>query len=175
MERWLVEVEEMMVQSLQDVAVRAVENHPLTPHSQWITQWPSQVVLTVSQIIWTNQVIAALPQGGLQVCSLPLFINVLVKSLGLPVRFTVVYGLIQALIQIDMVLHQQQYLDECEARVQEVVKLVRGQVEHGLRLTMGALIVTYVHGEWAYSAILYLSFHSLFVGLHRPFPHCLFS
>ena len=70
MERWLVEVEEMMVQSLQDVAVRAVENHPLTPHSQWITQWPSQVVLTVSQIIWTSQVTAALPQDGLKVCSL---------------------------------------------------------------------------------------------------------
>lgn len=67
MERWLVEVEEMMVQSVQDVAVRAVENHPLIPHSQWITQWPSQVVLTVSQIIWTSQVVAALPQAGLKV------------------------------------------------------------------------------------------------------------
>ncbi|XP_063858635.1 dynein axonemal heavy chain 3-like isoform X1 [Scylla paramamosain] len=105
-ERWLVEVEEMMVQSLQDVAVRAVENHPLTPHSQWITQWPSQVVLTVSQIIWTSQVTAALPQDGLK-----------------------------------------QYLDGCEARIQEVVQLVRGQVDHGLRLTLGALIVTYVHGR----------------------------
>lgn len=67
-ERWLVEVEEMMVQSVQDVSIRAVENHPLTPHSQWITQWPSQVVLTVSQIIWTSQVTAALPQAGLKVC-----------------------------------------------------------------------------------------------------------
>lgn len=67
-ERWLVEVEEMMVQSVQDVAVRAVENHPLTPHSQWIGQWPSQVVLTVSQIIWTTQVIAAIPEAGLKVC-----------------------------------------------------------------------------------------------------------
>ncbi|XP_050716714.1 dynein axonemal heavy chain 3-like isoform X3 [Eriocheir sinensis] len=105
-ERWLVEVEEMMVQSVQDVAVRAVENHPLTPHSQWIGQWPSQVVLTVSQIIWTSQVMAAIPEDGLK-----------------------------------------QYLEKCEAKIQEVVQLVRGRIEYGLRLTLGALIVIYVHGR----------------------------
>lgn len=63
-ERWLVEVEDMMVQSVQDAAVRAVENQPLTPHHQWITQWPSQVVLAVSQIIWTTEITSILTKGG---------------------------------------------------------------------------------------------------------------
>ncbi|ROT76032.1 hypothetical protein C7M84_005421 [Penaeus vannamei] len=89
-ERWLVEVQEMMVQSVQDVTIRAVENHPLSSHQQWITQWPSQVVLTVAQI---------------------------------------------------------GYLDVCNTRVDEVVAMVRGKLEHGTRLTLGSLIVTYVHGR----------------------------
>ncbi|KAG7165007.1 Dynein heavy chain 3, axonemal-like 2 [Homarus americanus] len=95
----------MMVQSVQDVAVRAVENHPLTPHCQWITQWPSQVVLTVAQIVWTTDVTSILAKrGGLK-----------------------------------------EYLEVCDARIQEVVGMVRGKLEHGTRLTLGALIVTYVH------------------------------
>ncbi|XP_069947362.1 dynein axonemal heavy chain 3-like [Cherax quadricarinatus] len=105
-ERWLVEVEEMMVQSMQDVAVRAVENHPLTPHGLWITQWPSQVVLTVAQIVWTTDVTNILPKRGLK-----------------------------------------DYVGVCDSRIQEVVEMVRGKLEYGTRLTLGALIVTYVHGR----------------------------
>lgn len=40
----------------------------------------------------------------------------------------------------------QEYLKGCESRIQEVVGLVRGKLDQGTRLTMGALIVTYVHG-----------------------------
>ncbi|XP_066944541.1 dynein axonemal heavy chain 3-like [Macrobrachium rosenbergii] len=105
-ERWLVEVEEMMVQSVQDVAVRAVENHPSTPHKLWITQWPSQVVLTVAQIVWTTEVTSAILNKGLK-----------------------------------------EYLEVCNSRIEEVVTMVRGHLEHGTRLTLGALIVTYVHGR----------------------------
>ncbi|XP_063587791.1 dynein axonemal heavy chain 3-like [Penaeus indicus] len=105
-ERWLVEVQEMMVQSVQDVTIRAVENHPLSAHQQWITQWPSQVVLTVAQIVWTSEITNLLPKGGLK-----------------------------------------GYLDVCNTRVDEVVAMVRGKLEHGTRLTLGSLIVTYVHGR----------------------------
>ncbi|CAL4098707.1 unnamed protein product, partial [Meganyctiphanes norvegica] len=105
-ERWLVEVEEMMIQSLQDVAVRAVENHPSIDHDTWIVQWPSQIVLTVAQIVWTSDVTVAIEE----------------KSIKL-------------------------LLDVCNARIEEVVTMVRGKLEPGTRSTLGALIVTYVHGR----------------------------
>lgn len=71
------EVEDMMVQSVQDAAVRAVENQPLTPHHQWITQWPSQVVLAVSQIIWTTEITSILTKGGS--LKVGLEVNIVVK------------------------------------------------------------------------------------------------
>lgn len=46
-----------------------------------------------------------------------------------------------------MDVSQQHYLEKCEAKIQEVVQLVRGRIDYGLRLTLGALIVIYVHGE----------------------------
>ena len=67
MERWLLEVEEMMVQSLKDVTVRAVESHPSTPHEEWVTLWPAQVILIVAQIVWTAEVVQLLENSGLQV------------------------------------------------------------------------------------------------------------
>lgn len=67
MEKWLSEVEEMMLQSLQDVMVRALENYPQTEHKKWILFWPSQVVLTVAQILWTSEVSQIIVNGGLEV------------------------------------------------------------------------------------------------------------
>ena len=57
----------MMVQSLQDVTMRAVESHSQLPHITWVMKWPSQVVLTVAQIVWTAEVEHAIRQGTLKV------------------------------------------------------------------------------------------------------------
>lgn len=75
MERWLVEVETMMVQSLQDVTVRAVESHASLPHSTWLQKWPSQVVLTVANIVWTAEVQLAIKNDTLLVFILFFFCN----------------------------------------------------------------------------------------------------
>lgn len=51
-----------------------------------------------------------------------------------------------------MIFHSsltQEYLKGCESRIHEVVGLVRGKLDQGTRLTMGALIVTYVHGKYS--------------------------
>ncbi|RXG59116.1 Dynein heavy chain 7, axonemal [Armadillidium vulgare] len=75
-EKWLLEVEEMMVQSLQDVMVRAMESYPQTPHQKWIIQWP-----------------------------------------------------------------------EIDERIEEVVRLVKGELKPADRITLGNLIISYVHGR----------------------------
>ena len=57
----------MMVSSVQDVTVRAVESHAQLPLCDWVLKWPSQVVLTVAQIVWTSQVERAIADGTLEV------------------------------------------------------------------------------------------------------------
>ncbi|KAB7496626.1 Dynein heavy chain 3, axonemal [Armadillidium nasatum] len=105
-EKWLLEVEEMMIQSLQDVMVRAMESYPQTPHQKWIIQWPSQIVLTVVQILWTSDISSKLLDGGLQ-----------------------------------------DYIREIDERIEEVVRLVKGELKPADRITLGNLIISYVHGR----------------------------
>ena len=66
-ERWLLEVEEMMIQSLKDVTVRAVESHPNTAHDKWVMKWPAQVILIVAQIVWTAEVAQLLEKSQIKV------------------------------------------------------------------------------------------------------------
>lgn len=60
MERWLIEVEQVMRESLQAVTRRAFDAYAVTERSQWIFQWPGQVVICGSQMYWTAEVAAAI-------------------------------------------------------------------------------------------------------------------
>lgn len=55
-EKWLVQVEAGMVESVQEVCRQGLEAYPATPRTSWVLQWPSQVVLAVSAIFWTQEV-----------------------------------------------------------------------------------------------------------------------
>ncbi|KAK7495478.1 hypothetical protein BaRGS_00013176, partial [Batillaria attramentaria] len=57
-ERWLAQVEEVMKLSLREVMGKAVHAYPVTPRTEWVLQWPGQVVLAASQIHWTAEAIA---------------------------------------------------------------------------------------------------------------------
>jgi dynein heavy chain len=59
-ERWLSDVEKMMVVSLKKVFLNSWSDYTQTPREQWVTKWPGQVVLAVSQIYWTNEVETAI-------------------------------------------------------------------------------------------------------------------
>uniref|UniRef100_A0A674AYD2 Dynein axonemal heavy chain 12 n=1 Tax=Salmo trutta TaxID=8032 RepID=A0A674AYD2_SALTR len=58
-EKWLVQVEDIMLRSVRDA-------YGETSRSQWVRDWPGQVVLCTSQIFWTLEVHEAIG-GGAQV------------------------------------------------------------------------------------------------------------
>ncbi|CAG0883772.1 unnamed protein product [Cyprideis torosa] len=59
-ERWLLEVEGVMVASLRNCTKKAVTAYSERPRSKWVLEWPGQVVLCVSNIFWTAQTIKAM-------------------------------------------------------------------------------------------------------------------
>ncbi|CAH8538598.1 unnamed protein product [Heterobilharzia americana] len=59
-EKWLLQVEKVMIMSIRDVIAAAREAYTDEIREMWVCQWPGQVVLCVSQIYWTIEVHEAL-------------------------------------------------------------------------------------------------------------------
>ncbi|TRZ01398.1 hypothetical protein DNTS_018422, partial [Danionella cerebrum] len=55
-EKWLVQVEEIMLKSIRDVISRSRLAYQETKRNQWVCEWPGQVVLCTSQMFWTLEV-----------------------------------------------------------------------------------------------------------------------
>jgi len=51
------------MESMQEVCRQGLEAYTATPRASWVLQWPSQVVLAVSAIFWTQEVSEAM-QGA---------------------------------------------------------------------------------------------------------------
>lgn len=49
-----------MMESMQEVCRQGLEAYVATPRASWVLQWPSQVVLAVSAIYWTQEVAEAM-------------------------------------------------------------------------------------------------------------------
>uniref|UniRef100_A0A7N6C1K8 Dynein axonemal heavy chain 12 n=1 Tax=Anabas testudineus TaxID=64144 RepID=A0A7N6C1K8_ANATE len=62
-EKWLVQVEDVMLRSVRDVVARS-RAYAETVRSQWVKEWPGQVVLCTSQIFWTLEVHEAIRAGA---------------------------------------------------------------------------------------------------------------
>ncbi|XP_060544998.1 dynein axonemal heavy chain 12 [Pantherophis guttatus] len=67
-EKWLIQVEDIMLKSIHDVITRSRLAYPESPRKDWVREWPGQVVLCVSQMFWTSEVHEAIASGpeGLQ-------------------------------------------------------------------------------------------------------------
>ncbi|XP_055958183.1 dynein axonemal heavy chain 3 [Patella vulgata] len=65
-EKWLLQVEEVMKLSLRTVMTKAVKAYPETPRKDWVLQWPGQIVLAASQTHWTAEVTQAIMAGQLE-------------------------------------------------------------------------------------------------------------
>ncbi|XP_076154944.1 dynein axonemal heavy chain 3 [Alosa pseudoharengus] len=64
-EKWLHQVENMMLRSVRDVISKGVEQYPQVPRKRWVLQWPGQVVICASSIYWTSEVSEAIQNNTL--------------------------------------------------------------------------------------------------------------
>uniref|UniRef100_A0A803TL59 Dynein axonemal heavy chain 3 n=1 Tax=Anolis carolinensis TaxID=28377 RepID=A0A803TL59_ANOCA len=62
-EKWLLQVEEMMLSSIRHVISKGIEGY--VPRNQWVLQWPGQIVICVSSIFWTKEVSEAIKERTL--------------------------------------------------------------------------------------------------------------
>ncbi|KAL8592235.1 hypothetical protein ACOMHN_030910 [Nucella lapillus] len=55
-EKWLLQVQDIMLMSVRDVVEKAVQAYPNANRCRWVREWPGQVVLCASQVYWTRDV-----------------------------------------------------------------------------------------------------------------------
>lgn len=55
-EKWLLQVEEVMIASIKKIIGDSVAAYRGTPRERWVLDWPGQVVICVSSIFWTMEV-----------------------------------------------------------------------------------------------------------------------
>ncbi|XP_076997717.1 dynein axonemal heavy chain 3 [Tamandua tetradactyla] len=64
-EKWLQQVEQMMLASMREVIKLGIEAYTKVPRNLWVLEWPGQVVICVSSIFWTQEVSQALAEKTL--------------------------------------------------------------------------------------------------------------
>jgi dynein heavy chain len=65
-ERWLIECEASMRETLKETLKRSFEAAARDPRLQWVGQWPGQVVLAVDCMYWTHNTAKAIVKGTLE-------------------------------------------------------------------------------------------------------------
>ena len=65
-EDWLLEVERVMKQSLKEILCDSLDAYPETERTEWVLQWPGQIVIGGCQAFWTTEVTEALEDGNLK-------------------------------------------------------------------------------------------------------------
>ena len=59
-EKWLAEVEVSMLLSLKNQIKKSLESYPKPPRTEYVLNWPGQVVICVCSVFWTAEVAEAL-------------------------------------------------------------------------------------------------------------------
>ncbi|XP_059479374.1 dynein axonemal heavy chain 3-like [Neocloeon triangulifer] len=65
-EKWLAQLEDVLVRSLRDTCREAVAAYQRQPRAQWALQWPGQAVSVAASIHWTTEAAAALRNNELK-------------------------------------------------------------------------------------------------------------
>ena len=67
MEKWLAQVEAQMIQSMRDICMEAISAYFSASRSDWLLNWPGQVVICGSSVHWTAEVAIAIEEDALPV------------------------------------------------------------------------------------------------------------
>jgi dynein heavy chain len=54
-EKWLLQTESLMIESMRDQIARSIESYTPETREQWVIDWPGQVVLGIGQLYWTKE------------------------------------------------------------------------------------------------------------------------
>lgn len=65
-EKWLLELQNLMLESLREVIIVSMKHYPETLRTEWVRAWPGQAVLAVTQFYWTAYVQEAIKSGPKQ-------------------------------------------------------------------------------------------------------------
>uniref|UniRef100_A0A4W6EEI5 Dynein axonemal heavy chain 7 n=1 Tax=Lates calcarifer TaxID=8187 RepID=A0A4W6EEI5_LATCA len=68
-EKWLLQVENLMLKSVRHVIHQGVIQYTEVPRKKWVLQWPGQVVICASSIFWTSEVSEAIQTNSLPKCN----------------------------------------------------------------------------------------------------------
>ena len=63
-EKWLLQLESVMRDTVKDVVQRGIEDYPTKDRITWVQDWPGQVVLCVSQLFWTREFEECILESG---------------------------------------------------------------------------------------------------------------
>lgn len=66
-EKWLSQVESLMLQSMREICIEAVSAYVGSIRQEWVLAWPGQIVICGSTIHWTAEVSEAIEGGKLEV------------------------------------------------------------------------------------------------------------
>ncbi|XP_073998137.1 dynein axonemal heavy chain 3-like isoform X3 [Rhodnius prolixus] len=105
-EKWLVQVEQVMRESLKDICSEALNTYGTMYRVEWLLSWPGMIAICCNFIKWTAEVTEALSKGKVQ-----------------------------------------EYYETCNVRVIDLVRIIRGNIAAGARITMEALIILEVHAR----------------------------
>ncbi|KAK9508782.1 hypothetical protein O3M35_006257 [Rhynocoris fuscipes] len=64
-EKWLVQVEQMMIISLKDICAEALKNYDFMEREEWLLEWPGMIAVSCNFVKWTAQVTDAITKGKL--------------------------------------------------------------------------------------------------------------
>jgi dynein heavy chain len=65
-EKWLVEVEDVMLKSVKEFHEKAMQDYSKKPREQWVLNWQGMAVLCISMMFWTSGAEDSMKKGGLE-------------------------------------------------------------------------------------------------------------
>jgi len=65
-EKWLVEVEDVMLKSVKEFHEKAMQDYSRKEREEWVCKWQGMAVLCIAMMFWTSQAEESMKKGGIE-------------------------------------------------------------------------------------------------------------